>query len=146
MHQGDGGEATEHGEHAMGHVDDMHQAERDRQADRDHEQDHRIGDTVNHDAGKQGHGSSPRLRPLPLRCTTWHGPAVVGLLLVGLEFPLDQLAAGVLLDLADVDVLDDVTGLRINPHRAARTFPGIARIAAIAASGSRWPLVASTMR
>src|ERR1035437_8000291 len=42
--------------------------------------------------------------------------------LEGLEFDVVELAVD-LLDLADVDVLHDVAGLRIDRDRAARAFP-----------------------
>ena len=120
LHQHDSCEPAQHGERAMRHVDDMHQAESDRQADRDHEQDHRVGDAVDQDAGEQGHGSGP----LECRRSLGLSPAIVRLLLVGLELLVDQLALGVLFDLADVDVLDDVARLGIDPNRPARAFPG----------------------
>ena len=47
--------AADHREGAMGEVDEAHQAHRDRQADRDHEQHHAVGKTIEQDADQDLH-------------------------------------------------------------------------------------------
>ena len=46
LHQHDGDIAARHGEGPVGEVDEVHEAERDRQAHRQHEQQHAIGEAV----------------------------------------------------------------------------------------------------
>src|SRR5436853_7232233 len=48
---------------------------------------------------------------------------MVGLRLEGLDFTVDQIAAGILFYNADVDVLRDVACIRINADRASRALP-----------------------
>ena len=47
--QDDGAIAAGHGERAMRQIDEIHQAERDRQPACQHEQQHAVGDTVEQD-------------------------------------------------------------------------------------------------
>ena len=59
VHQRDGDVAAEHGEGAVRQVDEIHQPERHRQPDRQHEQQHAVGDAVEQDTedrGKHGGG------------------------------------------------------------------------------------------
>ena len=64
-HRGDHQVAPGHREHAVGEVDEAHQAHRDRQADRDRVQDHPVREAVERDADEageerfQGRPSSP---------------------------------------------------------------------------------------
>ena len=50
--------AAGHGEGAVGEIDEVHEAERDRQPARQHEQQHAVGDSVEQD-GQHGWGLCP---------------------------------------------------------------------------------------
>ena len=60
--QRDGDVAAEHGEGAMREIDEIHQPERHRQPDRQHEQQHAVGNAVEQDAEDRGeHGGAVAL-------------------------------------------------------------------------------------
>jgi hypothetical protein len=105
----------------MRQVDEVHHPERDRQADREQEQKHPVGQPV------EQHAEHWRHERQPLRSEKF--PSVLHALLHRIldvldlvDFHVEKLVAD-LLDLEDVHGLDDVAGFWIDGERTARAFP-----------------------
>src|SRR5467141_1217766 len=112
VHQRHRGVAADHGEAAVRQVDEVHHPQRHRQADREQEQQHPVGEPVEEHACERGE------HPLFLSAF----PGGVFYVLDPVERHVDVFVAD-LLHTADVDRLHHVARLGIDRHRPARAVP-----------------------
>ena len=118
------GVGADHVERAVRQVDEVHQPEHHRQADREHEQEAGELEAVQRLDGEEG-GVEERHRGRPRATALAEDAAVRRVLHRRQSVDGQELdAAGRGAGLEDVDVLDDVVGRRVDPERPARPVEG----------------------